>query len=152
MTLYHPVLTFRCNGTLLFCLWKTCATEQNPAPCQHEEVADRALTATWVIDEIRLAVGKGYRVVEVYEVYEYKVTQYEPAIGHGGLFVEYINTFLKLKVEATVYPSWVRTCEDEDSYINSFMASEGIQLDRNAIRPTAAKRALAKLCLNSMWG
>ena len=33
-----------------------------------------------------------------------------------------------------------------------FMASKGIQLDRNAIRPNAAKRALAKPCLNSMWG
>jgi hypothetical protein len=159
-TLYHPVLPFRCNGRLLFCLCRTCDIEQNTQdPCQHEAVADRALTATWVIDEIRLAVGKGYRVVEVYEVYEYKVTQYDPTTGQGslltgqgGLFVEYINTFLKLKAEASGYPSWVRTPEDEDRYINAFVASEGILLDRNNIRPNAAKRALAKLCLNSMWG
>jgi hypothetical protein len=90
-------------------------------------------------------------VVEVYEVYEYKVTQYDHATGQGGLFVEYINTFLKLKAEASGYPSWVRNSEYEDSYINAFMASEGIRLDRNIIRPNAAKRALAKLCLNSMW-
>ena len=32
------------------------------------------------------------------------------------------------------------------------MASEGIQINRNAIRPNAAKRALVKLCINSMWG
>ena len=69
-TLYDPVLPFRCNGKLLFCLCRTCATEQNTDSCSHEAVADRALTATWVIDEIRLAVGKGYRLVEVYEVYE----------------------------------------------------------------------------------
>ena len=31
-------------------------------------------------------------------------------------------------------------------------ASEGILLDRNAIHPNAAKRALAKLCLNTTWG
>jgi len=99
------VLPFRCNGRLLFCLCKTCANEQNTQdPCPHEVVADRALTATWVIDEIRLAVRKGYRVVEVYEVYEYKVTHYDPATGQGGLFVEYINTFLKLEVEASGYP------------------------------------------------
>ena len=66
-TLYHPVLPFRCNGRLLFCLCKTCATEQNTEdPYPHEAVADRVLTATLVIDEIRLAVEKGYRVVEVY--------------------------------------------------------------------------------------
>ena len=33
-----------------------------------------------------------------------------------------------------------------------FKACEGIELDRNAIRPNAAKRALDKLSLNSMWG
>ena len=59
-TLYHPVLPFRCNGRLLFCLCRTCATEQNTQDnCPHEAVALRALTATWVIDEIRLAVGNG---------------------------------------------------------------------------------------------
>jgi hypothetical protein len=62
-------------------------------------------------------------VVEVYEVYKYKVTQYDPATGQGGLFVEYINTFLNLKAEASGYPSWVLTSQDEDSYINRFMAS-----------------------------
>ena len=83
----------------------------------------------------------------MYEVYEYKVTQYDPATGHGVFFVEYINTFLKLKAEASGYPSWDRNHEDEDSYINAFMASEGegIQLDRNAVCPNVAKRALAKL-------
>jgi hypothetical protein len=90
-------------------------------------------------------------VVEVYEVYENKFTQYDPSTGQGGQFVEYINTFLNLKAEASGYPYWVRTSEDEDSYINAFMVSEGIRLDRNNIRPNAAKRALAKLCLNSMW-
>ena len=33
-----------------------------------------------------------------------------------------------------------------------FKTNESILLDRNAIRPNAAKRPLAKLCLNSMWG
>ena len=76
-----------------------------------------------------------------------KRSQYDSATGHGGLFVEYINTFLKLKAEASGYPSWVRNPEDEDSYINAFMArkGEGIQLDRNAVCPNVAKRALAKL-------
>ena len=58
-TLYHIVLPFRCKGKLLYCLWKTCATEGNTGICSHEAVADRDLTAKWVIDEIRLAVGRG---------------------------------------------------------------------------------------------
>jgi len=151
-TVYHPVLPFRCNNKLLFCLCKTCAIVQNTNDCTHETVANRALIGAWILDEIGLTVQKGYRLIEVFQVYEYKVTQYDPSTGQGGLFVEYLNTFLKLKSEASGYPSWVLIPKDEDSYINMFKTSEAILLDRNAIRPNPAKRALAKLCLNSMWG
>jgi hypothetical protein len=120
--------------------------------CTHDSVRERAILVTWVLDEVRLAVQKGYRVIEVYEVYEYVITQYDKQTGEGGLFVQYINTFLKLKAESSGYPSWVRAPEDEDSYIRRFYESEGIRLDKNAICTNAAKRALAKLCLISMWG
>ena len=49
------------------------------------EDEDRALTGTWVIDEVRLAVQKGYKILEIYEFYEYQVTQYSPETGEGGL-------------------------------------------------------------------
>ena len=65
----------------------------------HETVAESTLTGTWVLDEIRLAVKKGYKLVEVHEVYENQVTQYNPQTGNGGFFVQYIDTFLKLKAE-----------------------------------------------------
>jgi len=64
----------------------------------------------------------------------------------------YINTFLKLKAEASGYSSWVHSPEDEDSYVYSFWQSKRIRLDKKAIRYNAAKRGLAKHCLNSMWG
>jgi len=118
----------------------------------HTEDDDRALTGTWVMDEVRLAVQKGYRILEIHEVYEYQVTQYNRETGEAGLFVNYINTFLKLKAEASGYPGWVRSPEDEDRYVESFWKSEGIRLDREGIRFNAAKRGLTKLCLNSMWG
>jgi hypothetical protein len=120
--------------------------------CTHETVAERALIGTWVLDEIRLAVQHGYEVVEVHEVYEYQVTRYDPQTGDGGLFAQYINTFLKLKAEASGYTNWVQCPADEDRYISEFQASEGILLDRDSIGPNPAKRGLAKLCLNSMWG
>ena len=47
-----------------------------------------------MLDEIRLAVQKGYELVEVHEVYEYRVTQYDPQTSNGGLFAQYIDTFL----------------------------------------------------------
>jgi hypothetical protein len=119
--------------------------------CMHETVAERALISTWVMDEIRSTVQKGYRMIEVYEVYEYEVTRYDPQTGSGGLFAVYIDTFLKLKAQASGYPSWVRTPEDEDRYIQSFEESQGIRLDKDAIGHNPPKRALEKLCLNSMW-
>jgi hypothetical protein len=74
------------------------------------------------------------------------VTQYDPATGQGGRFVEYINTFLKLKAEASVCPSWVRTPDDEDRYIELFWQSEGVRLNKDAIKYNAGKHVLAKLC------
>jgi len=104
------------------------------------------------MDEVRLAVEKGYRILEIYEVHEYQVTQYNPETGEGGLSVAYINTFLKLNAEASGYPGWFHSPEDEDRYVDSFWQSEGIRLDKEATRYNDAKRGLVKLCLNSMWG
>jgi hypothetical protein len=98
-----------------------------------------------------MAVNKDYKILEIQETYQYEVTQYNPETGDGGLFVEYINTFLKLKTEASGYPSWVRTHADKDQYIRQFYESEGNHLDKDSISFNASKRGLAKLCLNSMW-
>jgi len=99
-----------------------------------------------------LAVDKGYKVLEILEFYEYQVTCYNPATGKGGHFADYIDTFLKLKQEASGYPSWVRTEEDKVQYMDQFHRDEGIRIDRVSIGYNAAKRGLAKLCLNSMRG
>jgi hypothetical protein len=50
--------------------------------------AARALVGTWVLDEIRLAVQKGYRLIKVYKVYEYQVTRYDPQTREGGFFAQ----------------------------------------------------------------
>jgi len=63
-------------------------------------------------------------------VYEYRVTCYGPETGEGGIFANYIDTFLKLKTEASGYPSWVRTADDEERYIGLFYREEGVRLDK----------------------
>jgi hypothetical protein len=97
-------------------------------------------------------VQKGYRILEIYELYEYNVTRYDPETREGGLFAGYIDNFMKLKAEAIGYSAWVRTPAEKEQYIESFWNSEWGHLDREAIKPNAAKRGLAKQCLNSMWG
>ena len=91
-------------------------------------------------------------MLDIHEVYQYNVTQYDTASGEEGLFVEYINTFLKLKAEANGYPIWVRSPSDEECYIADFQQNEGIIVNKDSIRKNASKRGLAKLCLNSLWG
>jgi hypothetical protein len=114
--------------------------------------SERALTATWLVDEVRVAVEHGYLVLKIHEFYEYEITQYDPKTGEGGNFVRYIDTFLKLKAESSGYPEWVQGPQDEDKYVRGFRESEGIELDKSAVQKNAAKRGLAKLCLNSFWG
>jgi hypothetical protein len=78
--------------------------------------------------------------------------QYDPKPGEGRHFVQYIDTFLKLKADARGYPEWVQRNEDEDRYVQYFRESKGIELDKTMIQKNEAKRGLAKLCLNSFWG
>jgi hypothetical protein len=91
--LFHPVLPFRYKKKLLFCLCKSRVIEQNTTgECQHFSDAERCLDGTWVFDEVRLAVTKGYKILEIQEIYQYAVSQYNPETGDEGLFVEYINS------------------------------------------------------------
>jgi len=53
----------------MFCLCKSCPIECNTdGEWAHKIVAEKALTDTWVIDEVRMAVQKGYEIVEIIEV------------------------------------------------------------------------------------
>ena len=90
--------------------------------------------------------------MDLHEVYQYQVIRYDPQTGKGGLFAQYINAFLKLKAEASGNPSLFQCPEEKDRYISDYNNSEGIQMDKDAIGHNPAKRGLAKLCLNSMWG
>ena len=83
--LYHPVLPFRCNNKVMFCLCRTRVLTASNEECVYTREEDRALTGTWVMDEMELAVVKGYRILEIYEVYDYQVKQYNPKTGEGGL-------------------------------------------------------------------
>jgi hypothetical protein len=96
-------------------------------------------------------VQKVYKILEIYEVYEYTLTQYDPKTGHGGMFIAYINT-LKMKADASGYPEWVRTPDDEDKNVQAFWESEGTHVNKDGIKYNAAKREHAKLCLISMLG
>jgi hypothetical protein len=66
--------------------------------------------------------------------------QYDTKTGEGVYFVQYIDTFLKLKTEASGYPGWVQAPEDKERYVQYFRESEGIEIDKTMIQKNAVKR------------
>lgn len=110
------------------------------------------LIGTWVVDEVRKAVSKGYQIQDVFEIWHYNTVQYDPGNKTGGLFTEFINKFLKIKQEASGFPSNRTTREDKEKYIEEYMKTEGVQLEFDAIVSNPGLRSLAKLMLNSFWG
>ena len=68
------------------------------------------------------------------------------------LFKEYVNTFLKIKQEASGYPKDCVTDEQKQRYIDEYYEHEGIRLDPEKIEYNPGLRSLAKLMLNSLWG
>lgn len=62
--LHLPVLPVRCNGKLMFPLCQMCAEKRQPTPCQHSD-EERCITGTWVTEELKLAIEKGYSITQV---------------------------------------------------------------------------------------
>jgi hypothetical protein len=150
--LLFPVLPAKINNKLVFTLCYACACEQNKGECAHDET-QRALTMTWCTPEINKALEKGYRVLQIHEVYHYEENeQYNPETKQGGLFTKYVNAALKTKQEASGYPANVQTEEDKDRYIQDYYNHEGIWLDKSKIAKNPGMRTLAKLQLNTLWG
>ena len=149
--LYHPVLPYRQEGKLLFPLCASCVKEEMPkrpwertAKCNHTD-EQRVLTGTWCSPELSKAVDLGYEVQYIYEVWHFKETC-------EGLFADYVNTWLKIKQEASGWPAGVETEEQKQAYIQDYYKREGIQLEYHKIEKNPGLRTLAKTMLNSMWG
>jgi G:T-mismatch repair DNA endonuclease (very short patch repair protein) len=150
--LYHPVLPVRIGSKLLFPLCYRCAEERlGTESCMHSD-EQRAFTGTWVSDELKKAVEKGYTIVKVFEVWHFdRVSKYIPG-EKDGLFNKYIDHFLKMKVEASGYPSDVKSDSEKNAYILKYYEKEGVRLDKSNIEFNPGMRVLSKLCLNSFWG
>ena len=72
---------FRANQKLMFSLCRTCVLTSHTGECHHKTDEERALTGTCVNDEVRLAVQKGFRILEIHEVYECYVTDTTLKLG-----------------------------------------------------------------------
>lgn len=137
--LYHPVLPVKLDK-LVFPLCAACAVEKC-RQCRHD-VNERALTGTWTTIEMRRALGKGYKIMNIYSVWHFPKTSTD-------LFRGYVKDFLKIKLETS---DWRKDFVTLDDYVNAVRLRNDIELDPEQIATNPGKRAVAKICLNSLWG
>ena len=150
--LIHPVLPLKCNGKLKFPLCYKCACNENEDMCTCLD-NDRMFTHTYCTPELEVAINMGYTIIQIHEVLHWKETEmYNPVTKQGGLFTQYINTFLKLKQESSGYPQNVKSEEEKQAYIDQYLDHEGILLEKECIDKNAGLRSLSKLALNSFYG
>jgi hypothetical protein len=127
--LYHPVLPSRAEG--------------GKGKLTFDLVSPK--TGTWTSVEVNKAVQMGYVVEKVFETWHYQ--------SSTSLFKGYVERFTKMKQEASGFPDdVVGDAEKEVAFCAAFHARMGISLDRASVAHNAGRRALAKLCLNSLWG
>jgi len=150
--LYHPVLGVKMHQKLMFILCFKCASEKSSDQCTHSD-GERMIHGTYIADELRLAVQKGYRIIKIYEAWHYEETTcFDKKTRKEGIFAEYIDMFVKLKTSYSGFPSWCKSQADKDLFVKSFFENEGVLLDVNSIAKNSGYRSLAKLLLNSLWG
>lgn len=142
--LYHPVLPVKTHmgksEKLLFPLCYTCA-KTKIQKCNHSD-QERAIIGTWTTDEVNIAIKKGYHIEKIYEVWNFNEKS-------NQLFKEYVKDFMKLKLETSAWKGDFKTVED---YIDAVKRKLDISLEKDKIQDNPGKRAVAKICLNSLWG
>jgi hypothetical protein len=142
--LLHPVLPAHINNKLNFVLCQACATSQSSASCSHLP-HQRQLRGSWTHQELNRALQLGYIITQIHEVHHFEK-------GRTGLFNSYVNTFLKIKQEASGWPKGCDTPEEKQQFIQTYAQREGVILNPDNMIKNEGRRATAKICLNSLWG
>ncbi|XP_078030208.1 uncharacterized protein LOC144458258 [Epinephelus lanceolatus] len=144
--LFFPMFPYKtATSKLVFTLCRTCDELNFQAGSCTDDYEARALMGVWVTPEFNKALESGYRLGEITEVWHFDRRS-------DDIFVEYTHTFLKGKQEASGYPAEASERESREKYIADYRANQSILLDADKIQPNTAKRQVAKLCLNSLWG
>ncbi|KAI8903035.1 DNA polymerase type B, organellar and viral-domain-containing protein [Gorgonomyces haynaldii] len=90
--------------------------------------------------EIQVALENGYIVTKLYKALVFPQRQI--------LFQSYIQTFLKIELEASGIPAEV----DREVFSRRYRDELGIVLDEAKMKKSKGLRSMAKLMLNSLWG
>jgi len=89
--------------------------------------------------ELLKAIEVGYTITKIHKSLSFEET--------SGLFQDYISTFLKIKTESAGYDG-----DNIEEYVREYEMKCGVKLNTSNIKKNAGRKALAKMCLNSLWG
>lgn len=147
--LFHPVLPYRTHEKLTLPLCRRCVEENVDRPlldkvCEfHHMEEERVLVGSWCTPALQKAVDKGYLIVYIHEVWLFPRTRV-------GFFKDYVNTWLKIKEEASGWPVGCNTETKKQEHHRRYEQWEGIQLEYGKMEKNPGLRPLAKMTLNSM--
>lgn len=104
---------------------------------------------SWTTVDLYFALSHGYMLVRVFEVHHF-----EPDAIKTGLFLGYVDYFLRVKCEADGWPHDDMTILEKKEYIQEVYRENGnIGLMRvDCVEKNPGRRLYAKLILNSLWG
>lgn len=151
--LYIPLLGFRCEASkrLVFALCRTCSELRNCSQCRCI-FSDKLLLGTFTLVEIHTAIKLGYKLVKIYEIWQYKTSQFNKHTGETGIFSQIVKDYAKLKITASGFPHNVKSKEEKQRYIQAIKDQYDITLNEEEIKLNPSKRLLGKLALNSLFG
>lgn len=124
-----------------------------PEHKHHKLMFDNINKSKYVVSTLELREALKYGAVVTYI---YKMVYWEETTTE--LFKSYVRTFLKLKQEASgwggkiIDGKQVETEEEMYRWIQEYYQAEGIEIDISNVKKNPGLRAIAKLCLNSLWG
>lgn len=176
--LYWPVLPFRTNGKLLFGSCRTCMIDENvvSTECKIHNIQERQITAVFSLCEIKVALKRGYKLLKIFEIWQYRSVQgrivemasedmpkYDELLDRyendllndpieNGIFTRYIKRILQIKIEASGWPHDCVTDALKKAYIVEIFRKNGVLLKWDQIRKNPGRRLMAKLLLNALYG
>uniref|UniRef100_A0AC35F337 DNA-directed DNA polymerase n=1 Tax=Panagrolaimus sp. PS1159 TaxID=55785 RepID=A0AC35F337_9BILA len=124
------------SGNFVFTLCAACADLQQIL-CNHSD-AERSWVSAFTHLELNKALALNYKVLHVYEVWDYP--RWSGVNGEPELFDKYVNSALKLKVEASGWPFEGEEARKE--FVDEYHKKEGVRIDPSKVEKNPGKRSI----------
>ena len=142
-SIFIPLLPIIDNSKLKFGLCAACISSKSYKLCRHKD-SERALTSVWTMAEIEFAVSKGYRIINVHEIFLYPETR--------DIFSNFYLRLANVKISNEGFKPHMTEAEKDEYVANINAKMPGICLKKEEIRKNSGRREFAKFLSNAGLG